>query len=227
MKPKARTVAFTQPSLSAAARRVQPGKMAQQRKQLSRTVNVTSIDVWAARFDRPLMYLKVDTNGQEPAILHGMQRLLHSAPPLYLSFEYSSGWSEELTALAQRPTGANESAWLTPSALRVSLAHFVGTLHAAGYHAYLLHSHGLLPIHGGWWDEGCELLLSDSSSEAYDFFAAHHGPPARALETLFFHAPLPCIPATALSAKGVGLLGYDLCTVATRSVAKQLEPACL
>ena len=229
MKPKARTVTLTPQSSGAGSPRIQPDNKAQlkKRKQLSRTVNVTSLDAWAAPFDRPLMYLKVDTNGHEPAILHGMQRLLNSAPPLYLSFEYSSGWSEELTALARRPPGANESAGLTSSALRVSLRAFVSTLHAAGYHAYLLHSDGLRPIHGGWWDDGCELLLSDSSSEVYDFFAARHGPPARALETLFFHAPLPCIPVTARSTKRPGLSGYDLCTAATSSVAKQLEPACL
>ena len=217
-KPKMRTVTLTPVGARLrVAKETAPSK--QKRAQLSRTVNVTSLDVWAAPFDRPLMYLKVDTNGHEPAILRGMARLLNSAPPLFLSFEYSDGWSEEL---AQR----NKSTRLTLSALRVSLRAFVGTLHAAGYHAYLLHSDGLLPMHGGWWDDGYELLLSDDSRGVYDFFAARAGPPARALETLFFHAPLPCLPATALSSRP-GLSGYDLCTAATSSVAKQLELACV
>ena len=209
-KPKGRTVMLTPPGPIKHASREHAT-----RARLSRVVNVTSLDVWAARFDRPLLYVKVDTNGHEPAVLSGMRRLLAGSPPMYLSFEYSTGWSEQLTALLSlvHIRGNNASTGLRPRDMHPSLRGFVATLNAAGYRVYLLHSQGLLPVHGAWWDNEFELLLSDSIHGTYDFFAARRGMPCRALETLFFHAPLPCLPSSAVTAKGVGLPGYDRCEI--------------
>jgi len=219
-KPKGRTVMLTPPGPIKHAFREQAT-----RARLSRVVNVTSLDVWAAQFDRPLLYVKVDTNGHEPAVLSGMRRLLASSPPMYLSFEYSTGWSEQLTALSLAHTlGNNASIGLRPRDMHPSLRGFVATLNAAGYRVYLLHSQGLLPVHGAWWDNEFELLLSDSIHGTYDFLAARRGMPCRALETLFFHAPLPCLPSSAV--KGVGLPGYDRCKIGKAAVATQLRPAC-
>lgn len=81
-------------------------------------------------------------------------------------------------------------------------------------------------VHGAWWDNEFELLLSDSIHGTYDVFAARRGMPCRALETLFFHAPLPCLPSSAVTAKGVGLPGYDRCEIGKAAVATQLRPAC-
>lgn len=222
-KPKGRTVMLTPPGPIKHASREHAT-----RARLSRVVNVTSLDVWAARFDRPLLYVKVDTNGHEPAVLSGMRRLLAGSPPMYLSFEYSTGWSEQLTALLSlvHIRGNNASTGLRPRDMHPSLRGFVATLNAAGYRVYLLHSQGLLPVHGAWWDNEFELLLSDSIHGTYDFFAARRGMPCRALETLFFHAPLPCLPSSAVTAKGVGLPGYDRCEIGKAAVATQLRPAC-
>jgi len=222
-KPKGRTVMLTPPGPIKHASREHAT-----RARLSRVVNVTSLDVWAARFDRPLLYVKVDTNGHEPAVLSGMRRLLAGSPPMYLSFEYSTGWSEQLTALLSlvHIRGNNASTGLRPRDMHPSLRGFVATLNAAGYRVYLLHSQGLLPVHGAWWDNEFELLLSDSIHGTYDVFAARRGMPCRALETLFFHAPLPCLPSSAVTAKGVGLPGYDRCEIGKAAVATQLRPAC-
>ena len=220
-KPKARTVMLTPPGPMKHTSREKA-----MRERLSRVVNVTSLDVWAARFDRPLLYVKVDTNGHEPAVLSGMQRLLADSPPLYLSFEYSAGWSEQLTVLSSvHIRGSNTSTGLRPRDMHPSLRSFVATLNAAGYRVYLLHTQGLLPMHGAWWDDEFELLLSDSIRGTYDFFAARRGMPCRALEALFFHAPLPCLPTSAVI-KGVGLPGYDRCENGKAAVATQLRPAC-
>jgi FkbM family methyltransferase len=56
---------------------------------------VTSLDWWESEhsFNRSILYIKVDTNGHEPAVLQGLTRLMSVRPPLFLSFEYSFGWS--------------------------------------------------------------------------------------------------------------------------------------
>ena len=177
------------------------------RKTLNSLVTVTTLDAFAARFDRCIFYLKIDTEGHEPQVLQGMHVLLRERPPLFISFEYGGGWSTQLRKLAElkasqpaRGTarwGQEELGTDSPS-----LRDFVSQLAEHGYAVFLLHQEGLVRIDGPWWDDFFELvLLRDSQVPAWhDLIAAQRGQPLHALLATFHERPLPCMPNQRLAA---------------------------
>ena len=177
------------------------------RMTLSSLVTVTTLDAFAARFDRRIFYLKIDTEGHEPQVLQGMHVLLRERPPLFISFEYSGGWSTQLRKLAElkasQPAGGTarwgRSALGTDSS---SLRDVSFQLAQHNYAVFLLHQEGLVRIDGPWWDDFFELvLLRDSQVPAWhDLIAAQRGPPLRALLATFNERPLPCMPNQRLPA---------------------------
>ena len=177
------------------------------RMTLNSLVTVTTLDAFAARFDRHIFYLKIDTEGHEPQVLQGMHVLLRERPPLFISFEYGGGWSTQLRKLselkASQPArgtarwGHEELGTDSPS-----LRDFVSQLAEHGYAVFLLHQEGLVRIDGPWWDDFFELvLLRDSQVPAWhDLIAARRGPPLHALLATFHGRPLPCMPNQPLPA---------------------------
>ena len=132
---------------------------------------------------------------------------LRERPPLFISFEYSGGWSVQLRKLAElkasQPAGGTarwgrEELGTDSSSLRDVASH----LAQYNYAVFLLHQEGLVRIDGPWWDDFFELvLLRDSQVPAWhDLIAAQRGPPLHALLTTFNERPLPCMPNQRLPA---------------------------
>ena len=177
------------------------------RMALSSLVTVIMLDAFAARFDRRIFYLKIDTEGHEPQVLQGMHVLLRERPPLFISFEYSGAWSMQLRKLAKlkasqpaRGTArwGREELGTNSSSLRDVASQLA--LH--GYAVFLLHQEGLVRIDGPWWNDFFELvLLRDSQVPAWhDLIAAQRGQPLHALLATFHERPLPCMPNQRLAA---------------------------
>ena len=164
-------------------------------------VNVTTIDLFAAGLDRPIFYIKVDTEGHEWEVLRGMQALLRASPPAFLSFEYATGWSTRILRLerlkAAEPAGGIKRWARDELGDGASLREFVPLLTMHGYSVFLLHTEGLVRIDGEWWAEFYELILLRDRQVScwHDLFAAQRGPPLRALLATFHVRPLPCIPS--------------------------------
>ena len=168
---------------------------------------MTTLDAFAARFDRRIFYLKIDTEGHEPQVLQGMHVLLRERPPLFISFEYSGGWSMQLRKLAElkasQPAGGTARWGREELGTDSSSLRDVATqLAQHNYAVFLLHQEGLVRIDGDWWDDFFELvLLRDSRVPAWhDLIAAQRGPPLHALLTTFNERPLPCMPNQRLPA---------------------------
>jgi len=178
---------------------------------------VTSLDWWESEhsFNRSILYIKVDTNGHEPAVLQGLTRLMSVRPPLFLSFEYSFGWSTlfsnitiKLMRKKARQVSAKDGTLMERNLVfkqdpatvvgGAMLRDFVANLSAAHYAVYLTHERGLVRVDGTWWQSSYELELNErvkspAPQESWDLIAAYRGSPQRALERLFLFAPLPCL----------------------------------
>lgn len=139
---------------------------------LGGAVNVTTLDAFAA--GRPILYAKVDVEGGELQVVHGMRRLLRERAIELASFEYGVNWHplfHKMGALT-----ADERRALPQNA---TLRNFEATLSAHGYDTYLIHAtpprwmgppqhrttrskHAepiitLLPIYGPFWHPAFEI----------------------------------------------------------------------
>ena len=212
-----------------------PGSSHTKRKNVFDT-NVTSLDIWEAEqgFDRPIFYIKTDVNGHEPPVLQGATRLLRHRPPLFFSFEYSFGWNPVFGSITVMLTKGKRSPpinWPSPVSVTPNLHEFAGNLSARGYAVYLLHQRGLVRIDGQWWQDFYELELNPlvkaaAPVESWDFIAARHGAPQRALERLALFSTLPCLKIPGLGTRLLpfGTPGTDCKEQAP--LADVLRPAC-
>lgn len=105
-----------------------------------------------------ILYLKVDVEGGEWAVLDGAERLLRAQRVEVLSLEYAVGWHHHFH-LARPLTPAERLDVQRP------LRRLVERLDGYGYDAYLMHalseSDGvtLVPVHGAFWHDDFEICF--------------------------------------------------------------------
>jgi FkbM family methyltransferase len=153
---------------------------------------ITSLDVYSAecQFDRPIFYIKIDTNGHEPAVVQGMTKMLRNrnSSPLFISLEYGIGYQAFFTKIDQTLKNlAQGPLWKVPQSKRVNailqanatlpkplptwpstaemrsmptLHGLVALLSASGYAVYFTHTHGVVRIDGAWWHDEYELAAN-------------------------------------------------------------------
>ena len=112
--------------------------------------------------DGGMLYIKVDVEGGEWAVLDGAQRLLRTQSIEIMSIEYAVGWHRHFHLA--RPLTRDERAEVTRP-----LQKLVARLYAWGYDTYLLHARSisegvtLVPIYGRWWHDDFEICFNRST----------------------------------------------------------------
>lgn len=145
-------------------------------------LNVTSLDAYASEAAVPsFLYVKVDVEGGEWAVLDGMRGLLAQRRVEVVSFEYAGGWNPAFNAydrlftnhLLRADEPLNESVidkWRRTVSPRVALGwnHTLGRFQVEvgrlGYDTYLIYADRagvtLLPVHGAFWHPHLEICFN-------------------------------------------------------------------
>ena len=108
-----------------------------------------------------VLAVKVDVEGSEWDVLHGMHSLLSQQQIELMSFEYGTGWNRLFSE--NRPVAPHEAR----KENHRTLHRFQSKMSAYGYDSYLIHggtrntSNGvvLVPCHGQFWHDDLELCF--------------------------------------------------------------------
>ena len=115
-------------------------------------------------FPRRLLYVKVDVEGAEMAVLEGMQSLLEHGLVDVMSFEYGFQWVPDLFGQpASAPLHQAQRDALSHSLKRFQQASF-----RYGYETYLLNGPpggaiSLVPVYGPFWHDDLEICANRSA----------------------------------------------------------------
>ena len=110
------------------------------------------------------LYIKVDVEGGEWDVLHGMRNLLRSRAVALLSFEYAVRWHPLFSRGRGQPVAL--SADERNRTAHRSLARFQRRLSAFGYDTYLINAGDrgsgvvLVPVHDDFWHEDFEICAN-------------------------------------------------------------------
>lgn len=122
-------------------------------------IDIVSLDSFVlTNIDVPILYVKVDVEGNKMKVLEGMTELLRNNKIQIASFEYAVGWNPLFNL--RRPLSHGERL----DAYNTSLFNFRRIADTFGYDAYLIHGSKkritLLPISETYWHSDLEICFN-------------------------------------------------------------------
>lgn len=133
-----------------------------EKKCRSKEVAITTMDAFARDElgGHAPLYVKVDTEGGEYAVLDGMPGLLKAGSVPLLSFEYAVKWDPLFSLNRGAPLNAEQREQVVHS-----LKRFTARLSDHGYDSYLINAPTwdavtLVPIHGKFWRDEYEICAN-------------------------------------------------------------------
>lgn len=140
-------------------------------------INTTSLDIFHENFmkSKHISYIKIDAEGFDPVIAHGMSHILTQKSVDIVSFEYSIGWDKLFETLTRNGKMHNDhvrgqKALHIIGNLKQSLRSFQSYMSSFGYETFIIVGKSseidfgtqnvtIVPIFGAMWDDWYELCL--------------------------------------------------------------------
>lgn len=143
------------------------------------TINTTTLDIFhrSVMSAKHINYIKIDSEGYDPVIAHGMTNILTNKDVDVISFEYSIGWNRLFEKLTRQGNMHNDrvhgqNALHIIGNLKQSLRSFQSYISSFGYETFLIVGNPqtrmfddvtqnvtIVPIFGAMWDDWYELCL--------------------------------------------------------------------
>jgi FkbM family methyltransferase len=147
-------------------------------KPTAATVETTTLDSYTSKEGIfKIDYLKIDTEGNDPRVLQGMQRLLRTGSVGILILEHSSHWNEYYNAVwksGKEKPGRNSSQLQR----ELDMKSVVELMEDLGYEAFVLgvynHESLLMPLTGVFWDDTYDVCLGRFCFEDILFVSRRH-----------------------------------------------------
>ena len=164
--------------------------------------------------DAEILYMKIDVEGHETAVIKGMIHLLQLKKVRILVAEYAVFWNDLFYNIVRKQGDYHVKLSDVPEP---NLKSFQGLLHSLGYNVYLISKQQLVPISGLWWDDFYEFctmppkMLGTQNWGWHDVLIVVRG---SAEETFILQkigsCPTPSSSLVAYGTTATPVLGYKL-----------------